>query len=669
MASTSTTPITTPSTATRWGTTITASTSPHPATTPFWATLPPTTNVTASTSSRNNTLIANTYENSFGIPGISNISSSGIIQNSATITWTTAEDSTSVVEYGTTTAYGCAATDGMTISHSVVLSGLSAGTTYHFRVDSMDGEHNMEISKDFTFTTSSPPPPPPPPPAKASTSLSIDPSSFSSASGGSCTLTAILTSDNVPLAGKTISWSAILGNFSPTSGTTDENGRVTVTYTAPVVENQTTLTVEAVFAGDDSYYGSKGSSTGIISPIQLIPTYLFLTPSSFSLHSFESISLLATLRDNAGNPLAGRNLTWSATAGSLSAVSGLTDSNGQLSVTFTAPAVSGMENVTITVSFGGDNTYAPSQGRSTCTISPAPTTLTITPASFVIGSGETMVLMATLTSGGVPLPDCIVSWSVTAGSLDLSSGITDENGRVRVTYIAPTVENLTTVTITASFTGGKGYSPSTANSIATVLTQEVEQMENNFVKQAAAFGIPLENENLEELEGAFLRGNLGAIVTLTIEAKRSKIQKVYEHENIGISLGEVVVGERVEVFVENTGLMEKGATIVINVDNSVFKVGLPLKVFVDNVEIGIADDYADILNSTDENVLESLILTGGRGTQILVSIPHFSRQVITIRGPLAVKGRWTPLLIAVGILVIIAILLFVFRRRSRRAKV
>lgn len=79
----------------------------------------------------------------------------------AGITWTTDELSTSVVQFGTTVAYGStASTSGNVTSHSVTLSGLTPATTYHYRAGSTDGSGNgPSWSADSTFTTAAATPP------------------------------------------------------------------------------------------------------------------------------------------------------------------------------------------------------------------------------------------------------------------------------------------------------------------------------------------------------------------------------------------------------------------------------------------------------------------------------------------------------------------------------
>ncbi|MBI3804680.1 MAG: hypothetical protein HY282_13060 [Nitrospirae bacterium] len=95
-------------------------------------------------------------------PALSTIASSAITPTSATISWTTNEAADTQIQYGTTTSYGASTTlnTSMTTSHSQGLSGLSASTTYHFRVVSKDAAGNAASSGDNTFTTLAPPTPP-----------------------------------------------------------------------------------------------------------------------------------------------------------------------------------------------------------------------------------------------------------------------------------------------------------------------------------------------------------------------------------------------------------------------------------------------------------------------------------------------------------------------------
>jgi PKD repeat protein len=89
-------------------------------------------------------------------PVFSSVQASSIGANSATITWNTDEPATSRVDYGTTSTYGQNVTDGtLTTSHSLTVNNLTAETTYHYRVTSVDGSGNSGSSTDYTFTTTS----------------------------------------------------------------------------------------------------------------------------------------------------------------------------------------------------------------------------------------------------------------------------------------------------------------------------------------------------------------------------------------------------------------------------------------------------------------------------------------------------------------------------------
>jgi phosphodiesterase/alkaline phosphatase D-like protein len=91
---------------------------------------------------------------------VSNITALSITQNSAVITWTTNVSADSLVEYGTSSAYGSTSLPPGTgsvinraINHSVNLTSLLPSTTYHYRVKSTDASGNTATSTDNTFVT------------------------------------------------------------------------------------------------------------------------------------------------------------------------------------------------------------------------------------------------------------------------------------------------------------------------------------------------------------------------------------------------------------------------------------------------------------------------------------------------------------------------------------
>lgn len=87
-------------------------------------------------------------------PTITSVSSS-VTSTTATITWTTDENSNSSVLYGTTrdTTLNSGSDDSVT-SHSIGLTGLSASTLYYYNVSSCDYWANCNTSIQYNFTTS-----------------------------------------------------------------------------------------------------------------------------------------------------------------------------------------------------------------------------------------------------------------------------------------------------------------------------------------------------------------------------------------------------------------------------------------------------------------------------------------------------------------------------------
>ncbi|MBI5588815.1 MAG: PKD domain-containing protein [Deltaproteobacteria bacterium] len=89
-------------------------------------------------------------------PVISNVVVASVTNDTATVTWTTNEASTSQVNYGLTTSYGYSTTldSNLVTTHSVVITGLAGKSLYDFRVRSKDASGNEAVSSNYIFTTS-----------------------------------------------------------------------------------------------------------------------------------------------------------------------------------------------------------------------------------------------------------------------------------------------------------------------------------------------------------------------------------------------------------------------------------------------------------------------------------------------------------------------------------
>jgi hypothetical protein len=88
-------------------------------------------------------------------PRISNVSLCpvDVAETTADICWTTDEKSTSQVEYWTSPSMLSPIDETYVIEHHVQLTGLTPGTTYHYKTMSKDKAGNLAVSDVYTFTT------------------------------------------------------------------------------------------------------------------------------------------------------------------------------------------------------------------------------------------------------------------------------------------------------------------------------------------------------------------------------------------------------------------------------------------------------------------------------------------------------------------------------------
>src|SRR6266700_2327574 len=75
---------------------------------------------------------------------ITNVQTGSVTTSSSQVVWTTNVPANSSIDYGTTTVYGNSTpvNSAMVTSHQMTLSGLAAGTTYYYQVNSTDSKGN-----------------------------------------------------------------------------------------------------------------------------------------------------------------------------------------------------------------------------------------------------------------------------------------------------------------------------------------------------------------------------------------------------------------------------------------------------------------------------------------------------------------------------------------------
>lgn len=88
-------------------------------------------------------------------PVITEITTSNVSSNGATVSWKTDVVSNTQIEYGLTTSYGSSTTlnASLVTTHTQNITGLQANQLYHYRVKSRDASGDLSTSGDRTFIT------------------------------------------------------------------------------------------------------------------------------------------------------------------------------------------------------------------------------------------------------------------------------------------------------------------------------------------------------------------------------------------------------------------------------------------------------------------------------------------------------------------------------------
>jgi len=231
-------------------------------------------------------------------------------------------------------------------------------------------------------------------------------------SAGTSTITILVTSDDTPITGATVSLTSDAGG-SFSSVTDQGDGSYTATFTAPTVSTSTTVKITAEASKED-YVTGQGETWITVEPSPPPALTVSVSADPTTIYSGETptITVLVT---SEGTPISDATISLASDkGGSFSTVTEHAD--GTYTATFTAPTVTTSTICTITAD-ASKSGYTSSQGQTQVTVQPLVAdrgNLNI----YVKDADGNPIAVATVTSTSQP-----------SGQTALS-GTTDANGLV-----------------------------------------------------------------------------------------------------------------------------------------------------------------------------------------------------------------------------------------------
>jgi adhesin/invasin len=349
-------------------------------------------------------------------------------------------------------------------------------------------------------------------------------------SSGSTSLNAtVLDSANQPLPGISVTFSTTGGTFAPAAiATTNASGVATVTLTAGA--NIQAATISAT-ASNVSGSATVNFTAGAASSIGANASPSAVKPGGTS-------ALTLAVVDGNGNAVVNETVTLTFdTRGSgtpsLSAVSGVTNANGLLIVTYTAGLVTGSDTIRARTSNGFTTT-------AVIGVSPANTVVgsvdtSASNGSIPVTTGTTVIRALVKDSAGLVVPGVTVAFSSSAGVLSAASAVTDANGIASVTLTAGAqvlsarieattsgVTNSTNVSFTAGApnTVTMNAAPSTVNPgvSSTISAYVVDASLNPVAGETVTFSIPTKGSGLPTLALTTAVTNANGLASVTYTA-------------------------------------------------------------------------------------------------------------------------------------------------------
>lgn len=442
--------------------------------------------------------------------------------------------------------------------------------------------------------------------------LSTSGTSVNSDNSNSVTITAtVLDSNNVVLPSQTVQLKASTGVISTSNAVTDSNGKVTATFTSGTQElTNRTATITATVTGS--------SASGAI-PVQITGSTLTLSATSQSPLAGTPVPLTATAKalttKASGQTLRFTVAASSTGSGSLSASSGITDSNGVVTVNFTG-TVAG--NVNVLVEWLDANNVATTSSTESFNVQTAGSAFEVTtpsssPWPVTLGTNQALVVNVPATISGTAVGS--IRYATTLGTWLANSaktltvnapGATDTqtfvagsfagNANVQVDAFSGangTGTNLATaklvLALSASAASASSISlqsnvyslaPSTGGTTSTAsLTATVRDVSNNAVGGATVlFELVNPSGSGEQIDPVAVTTNSSGVAMSTFTAGTSTTQTSQVRASV---VGSAVTPSTINITVGGTvGSIAIGTSTSISSTNSDTSYKLPVTVMV-----------------------------------------------------------------------------------------
>jgi hypothetical protein len=237
------------------------------------------------------------------------------------------------------------------------------------------------------------------------------------------------------------------GSFSPASGSTDQTGHFSTTFTAP---NVTDVWYVRLIAAAAKVGYADGSCYEYLKVLPMLHTQLSTDPATVK--SEATVAAIFHVTNGLGQPVINASLTAAVDNGTLSVGTGVTGTDGSLRLNFTAPYTLSPVNVTITVTaqLAG---YTDGHDQETITVLQNLLAVKLTPSLATITSEGNTTVTALVTCDANPVPNANVTVSSgSTGDFGSTTGITDSNGMAAFRFTAPLTTSTLNATVTATAT-------------------------------------------------------------------------------------------------------------------------------------------------------------------------------------------------------------------------